>query len=170
VKTNFGKLLLLMLASFGTLPFGSVGATFVPSGAVSGIWTLEGSPFVVQGGIVVTQASALNIEAGVVVKFEANASLIVYGTLIATGRVDQRIVFTSISNAPSADNWQGVWIIGGPAQATLDLVEISFATEAVRIDATSSPTPIVTVSRSDVRDSRIGIGARSSPGGLLART
>lgn len=70
------------------------------SGDVFGIWTLEGSPYIVVDTITVPQNESLTIEPGVEVRFLPLANgvrnlFFVNGSLTATGTVEDSIFFTS---------------------------------------------------------------------------
>lgn len=90
------------------------------SGSQSGTWTLDNSPYIAKGDIVVPTGMTLTIEPGVVVKFSGYYRLQVNGTLLALGTLGQRIVFTSINDnefgiltesstiLPTRRDWQGI--------------------------------------------------------------
>ncbi|MFQ6128952.1 MAG: NosD domain-containing protein [Thermoplasmata archaeon] len=56
-------------------------------------WTLEGSPYIVVGNIVVEDGVTLTIEAGVEVLFDGRYEILVYGTLRSLGKSDMNVVF-----------------------------------------------------------------------------
>lgn len=66
------------------------------SGNQSGQWTLDKSPYIVTGNIVIPENATLSIEPGVVVKFAGYYSINVRGSILALGLLGKRIVFTSI--------------------------------------------------------------------------
>lgn len=97
------KIYLLIIATIITI--GAKAQTSVPGGNVSGVWTLAGSPYNVQGNIHINNANTLTIEPGVVVNFQGPYRLRVYGRLMAVGTIADSIVFTaSGSNNP----WEGI--------------------------------------------------------------
>lgn len=77
-------------------------------------WTACGSPHFVKGDFVVggLESPVLTIEAGAVVRFENNASLIVGeeqpGGLIIEGTAANPVVLTADSSAPKAGFWKGI--------------------------------------------------------------
>ncbi len=77
--------------------------TFI-SGEVSGLWTIDKSPFIIQDIVTVPSGSTLRIEAGVKVKFKTSyniqngATLKVKGTLIAIGTHESKITFTRLQD------------------------------------------------------------------------
>ncbi|MCP4589575.1 MAG: hypothetical protein GY842_02405 [bacterium] len=91
-------------------------------------WNLAGSPYIVTGGgIVVGCDATLTIEAGVVVKFDAELSSIVVGsapwgggTLVARGAEESPIVFTSNDPSPAPGDWSRIHFSDYATDATLD--------------------------------------------------
>lgn len=87
------------------LTFDCSASTTVPAGNVSGIWTLAGSPYDVQGSIQIPDGSTLIIEPGVTVNFQGTYKLNVQGRLLATGTISDTIVFTA---ANTTNGWRGI--------------------------------------------------------------
>lgn len=79
--------------------------TSIPAGNVSGIWTLAGSPYNVQGSIQIVNGTTLTIQPGVTVNFQGTYKLDVQGCLLAIGSVTDTIVFTA-SN--TTNGWRGI--------------------------------------------------------------
>jgi predicted outer membrane repeat protein len=79
--------------------------TSIESGAVSGAWTLEGSPYLILGDIIVPQGQTLTIEPGVQVVFQNAFRFFVEGTLVAEGTSENPIRFTA---APNVSGWGGL--------------------------------------------------------------
>ncbi len=79
--------------------------TSIPAGNVFGIWTLSGSPYNIQGNILIPNDSTLTIEAGVVVDFQGTYKLNVQGRIIAIGSITDTIEFTA-SNISTG--WKGI--------------------------------------------------------------
>jgi len=92
---------------------GSAGPTLV-SGTLTGntTWTIPGSPYVVTGDVIVPLGVTLTVEPGVQVWFDttppASHSIVVSGTLLAVGRPDLRIVFTSNDPFPDRNDWVSI--------------------------------------------------------------
>lgn len=108
-------LFLLILAN---LSF-TVQSTNVPAGNVSGIWTLSGSPYYINGSITVPAASTLEIQPGVKIIFNNTYDLTVDGKLKCLGTLSDSIYFSSASNTI---NWQGIIINGSTSiQDSLEL-------------------------------------------------
>nr|NQU92919.1 PKD domain-containing protein [Bacteroidota bacterium] len=75
--------------------------TYITGGYVSGTWTLDGSPYVIDGEITIHADSSLTIEPGVEILFLSHHKFIVKGTLDAQGIATDLIVFTA------KNIWQG---------------------------------------------------------------
>lgn len=86
--------------------------TIVPSGNVSGNWTIDGSPYVVSSGnITIPNGESLKIEAGVRVEFRGRYKFIVNGHLNAGGMSDDSIIF-AYSGPDSIPGWRGLRMVG----------------------------------------------------------
>ena len=98
----------LLLAFVSISP---VSAAISVSGTISSDeeWTLDGSPYVVTGNILVSTGMTLTVEPGVVVKFSGAYSLQINGALIAQGTAANKITFTSNQNSPAAGDWQNIY-------------------------------------------------------------
>ena len=80
------------------------------SGAVSGVWTKANSPYTVTSGATVNAGDTLRIEAGVVVNFLPQASLVVYGDMESQGTEGDSVYFNF---GPTPDSvWEGVVSFG----------------------------------------------------------
>ena len=55
------------------------------NGNVSGIWTTDGSPYLVTNNLILQPADTLIIDPGVEVKFDGNYRFDIFGTLFAIG-------------------------------------------------------------------------------------
>lgn len=97
------KLFFLLSALFAIIH--SHSQTIVPGGAVSGNWPVSGSPYLIQGAIMVANDSTLTIEPGVRVEFQGNFKFLVMGRILAIGNVTDSITFTA--NNPST-GWLGI--------------------------------------------------------------
>jgi parallel beta-helix repeat protein len=88
--------------------------TLVPTGQVSGTWTLDGSPYLIQGYIEIPSDSTLVIEPGVVVEFQGHYTLQVQGKLLAIGTEHDSILFTVNDTTGFSDpdtslgGWNGI--------------------------------------------------------------
>ncbi len=68
--------------------------THIPPGDVSGTWTIDGSPYIVDGYVIVPVDSTLIIEPSVFVIFSTNNGLRIKGKLISEATENDSIVFT----------------------------------------------------------------------------
>jgi hypothetical protein len=86
------------LALFAIIGLNGVFAqTSVPGGAVSGHWTVSGSPYNIMGSVYIPTLTTLTIDPGVTVSFQTSFGLtmIVQGRLLALGSVGDTITFTA---------------------------------------------------------------------------
>jgi predicted outer membrane repeat protein len=81
------------------------GDTVVPGGAVSGTWVAAGSPYLIQGDIIINNGSTLTIEPGVAVNFQGRYLFTVNGELQAVGTEVDSINFFA---ANTVTGWKGV--------------------------------------------------------------
>ena len=123
------------------------GDTLVPGGPVMGLWSLAGSPYLVQSNISIPSGAQLTIEPGVTVKFQANTSLQITGSMVAQGTFTNRIAFTSAAQVPAPYDWQGISVQSGGPRTVLDYVEIAYARTGLMISGDDSQ---VTLSHSDL--------------------
>ncbi|MEA3475877.1 MAG: right-handed parallel beta-helix repeat-containing protein [Candidatus Cloacimonadota bacterium] len=72
----------------------SFAQTHIPYGDVSGTWTIDGSPYIIDGHINVPVDSALVIEPGVNVIFSDQYYFRIYGKLLSEGILNDTINFT----------------------------------------------------------------------------
>lgn len=79
--------------------------TSIPTGSVSGNWTIAGSPYLIQGHIMVPIDSTLIIDPGVVVSFQGHYKLEVQGDIQAVGALNDTITFTA---ADTINGWWGI--------------------------------------------------------------
>ena len=77
-------------------------ATDVPAGNVSGVWTMEASPFIVTGNIRVPAGESLVIEPGVQVTFSGGHHLRILGSFSANGALGDSVTFTWTSGGFNA--------------------------------------------------------------------
>jgi hypothetical protein len=98
--------------------------------------TLDGSPYIVVGDVVVVSDVFLTIEPGVVVRFTAGTNLVVDGGLIAQGNSTHKIAFTSNSTTPTRGDWGTINIRDYSTAANrIDHVQIEYASTALTLAA-----------------------------------
>ena len=110
MKTLFFIFIFILCSTF------ILAQTNVPGGNVSGIWTMTGSPYLIQGNINVHADSSLSIEPGVNVNFQGDYSLTVEGYLQAIGTETDSIHFFP---ADTSLGWQGIIFWGAPDSSHL---------------------------------------------------
>ena len=85
--------------------------TDIPAGNVSGTWALSGSPFRINGEIVVPDGQTLTIEPGVNIVFTGHYKFNIQGRLLAVGNVNKSIDFTA---QDTSTGWHGIRFINTP--------------------------------------------------------
>jgi PKD repeat protein len=93
-----------------------VDGTTIWGGDVVGAWTLDGSPYRIEGDITVPAGQTLSIEPGVQVIFQSWYQFIVNGTLQADGTAGAPILFSAVDSSPG---WLGIRFIGAADTSTL---------------------------------------------------
>ena len=89
------------------------------AGEVSGVWELEGSPYIAVDNLIVPEGEELIIEPGVEVLFQDRNFLNVLGTLTAVGEPENFIRFSNAQEDPEA--WgSGLCFEGDASRASLD--------------------------------------------------
>ena len=110
----------IFVYSLSTIIFCRVSAysdTIIPGGRVSGTWESAGSPYLIQGEIVVDNNDLLMIQPGVEVIFQGHYKFIVNGYLLAQGAEGDSILIT----AENPDTgWQGLRFINAPDSSVLE--------------------------------------------------
>ncbi|MBD3162780.1 MAG: hypothetical protein GF346_10365 [Candidatus Eisenbacteria bacterium] len=81
--------------------------TIVEGGSVSGVWDVEGSPYLIQGDATIPVGETLAIEPNVLVFADAEVGITVQGTIEAIGGENQPIVFTGPAQGLG---WRGIRI------------------------------------------------------------
>ncbi len=111
-----------MLFSFIAFTVISNAQTIILPGDVSGNWTLSGSPYEIQGEIIIPNDSTLIIEPGVLVEFQGFYKFNVQGRLLAVGTETDTITFT-INDTTGFYNpntilggWNGIEFIDTPLE------------------------------------------------------
>jgi len=95
--------LLISTLFFATFGFGQTEVSGIISSNTT--WTLENSPYIVTGNVLLNEGITLTIEAGVTVKFDADKVLQINGELVAQGTNGSEITFTSNEASPAAGDW-----------------------------------------------------------------
>lgn len=111
-------------------------------------WSVNGSPYIVTGTVTVASAGSLSIAAGATVKFNSGTGLIVQGPLTAVGTATSPVVFTTSSTSTARGQWTGIQFSQSVAGCKLQFAQISYATTAVSLTASSPTIDHVTVTES----------------------
>ena len=107
LQSRIGKVVartVLSILLFGASIISS-GQTPVPGGNVSGTWNASGSPYQIQGSIMVPDGSTLTIDPGVTVNFQVHYKFLVLGRLLAIGTESLNIVITASNQSTG---WYGL--------------------------------------------------------------
>jgi predicted outer membrane repeat protein len=102
----------LVIATIFLMYSFSYAQTIIPAGNVSGNWTLSGSPYLVEGAIMIPNNATLIIEPGVTVNFQGAYKLYLQGRILANGTVADTITFTA---ADTTNGWLGIQFDNTPA-------------------------------------------------------
>jgi hypothetical protein len=98
-------------------------------------WTIENSPYVVIGNVIVEPDVFLTIAPGVVVKFTNGTNLVIDGGLIAQGSSTNKITFTTNASTPTRGDWGKVWIRGN-GLSNISHCIVEYANEGIFYEAT----------------------------------
>ncbi len=108
-KIKFNLLIILFI--FHLIIFSQ---TIIPGGDVSGTWTKENSPYLIEGEITIPDRFQLTIEPGVLIEFQGHYKFNVQGKIQAIGELSDTITFTindttNFSNMEIPDGgWHGL--------------------------------------------------------------
>ncbi len=102
-------------------------STSIPAGTVSGEWTKAGSPYYVEGSVMIADGQTLAIQPGVTVYFASFSKLYVQGQLLATGIPGDSIVFTT----EPGFLWKGIRFENTPSTNDSSILEYCVITRSV---------------------------------------
>lgn len=94
------------------------------SGNVSGVWEIDGSPYIVTGDLTIPRNNRLVIEQGVEVLFDGDYRLTVNGGIIAEGEPENMILF---SRNRRNDHWNSIYIRNPSYENTLSYCIIEYS-------------------------------------------
>lgn len=161
VMRRICALLILLLAVLGP----ARADTILTGGlVVNQTWTPAGSPYVVQGDLIVPQFASLTIEPGTVVRFDGGdlqisgididrTELTIQGTLNAAGTGAQPILFEA-NGGSSPSTWYGIVVSGIAANAFIQHVQIRHAVRGIRSQA---PGSVLQLTQGVLSDNEVGL-------------
>lgn len=118
--------------------------TFVTGGIYSSTtWTLAGSPYILSDTVVVFSNVKVTIQPGVVVKFNNNALMEVWGSLSAIGTSADSIIFTSNSATPYAGIYNGITTTYNSDTLSFRYCRFSYANTSFMNNQESYNDPII---------------------------
>jgi predicted outer membrane repeat protein len=99
----------IIVSLFSILMYGQ---TSIGGGNVSGLWSLSGSPYNINGDITIISGETLVIEPGVRVNFTGSFTFAVQGRILASGTPADSIVFTC---PDTSIGWKGLRFVNTPS-------------------------------------------------------
>lgn len=150
-KAVSGILLALLLFSISTITLNVPLALGTDVGgyiSTDTTWTLNGSPYIVVGDVIVESGVTLTIEPGVIAKFTSGKNLVIDGNLIAQGNSTHKITFTSNAATPSIGDWGTIRIRNN---GTISHSIIEYASQGITFETEGS------LMQSLIRSNNIGI-------------
>jgi hypothetical protein len=72
-------------------------ATVISGGNVSGVWSVAGSPYLINGNIIIPEGESLTLNPGVELQFQGYYTLKIQGRLQAIGTFSDSIKFSTTS-------------------------------------------------------------------------
>lgn len=141
--------------------------TAVPAGNVSGIWTSAGSPYHINGHILVPNGQTLTIEPGVIVKFMGVYKLFCNGQIIANGTEDQVITFTA---ANTNNGWLGIRYEDTPntnGTSSFKHCKIEYGKATITGNNTGGAFNFINFSKCIIEDTEISNNSASMGGGAI---
>ena len=112
------KFIIILIFLFAIFLFSE---TIIPEGDVYGEWSIEGSPYLIEGEITIPNEQTLSIDPGCLIEFQGHYKLNVQGRLLAIGKEAEKIHFTindttGFSNPSSDDgSWHSIRFEETPA-------------------------------------------------------
>jgi hypothetical protein len=104
-------------------------------------WMVANSPYEIIGNVTVAKGATLTIEPGVDVRFGPGSSLIINGSLQASGTSANKISFSSNKNEPIAGDWDGVKLYGDEnSTLTMESCSVQHARTGVTIESLGRAT------------------------------
>ncbi len=109
----------------------ALGPTYV-SGESYGIWDHNSSPYVVFEDVVVPKNQTLTIQPDVEVRFVQGTTLLVHGSIVATGSEGEEVIFTSNETVKEPGQWSGIIISVSSTENLIEFAIIEYGTHGIR--------------------------------------
>jgi predicted transcriptional regulator len=135
----------------------ALGPTYV-TGEISGVWDLEGSPYVVVEDAIVHDGQELLIKPGVEVRFNAAKTLLVHGRILVKGGEGDPVLFTSNATVKAPGDWNSILLSVLSVENVFQFAKIEYATHGIRISEDSSASILNT----QISDCSTGVNMVSS--------
>jgi hypothetical protein len=100
------KITFLTIAAIILMYYFSPAQDTIPPGNVSGTWTLSGSPYIIEGNIIIPKGQTLTIDPGVNIVFDGQYKLDVQGKISAVANATNMITFTCTDTVNA--KWSGI--------------------------------------------------------------
>jgi parallel beta-helix repeat protein len=135
MRTLVSALLLVSVMTLATAQTNLTGGNI----AKDSVWTLAGSPYKVSGSITVNAGFTLQVDSGVVVRFQSGTYLYVTGNLTA-----RQAIFTSskdtVGGTPVKGDWGAIYPNNASATLGLDTCTVKFGSYGIYGSSLSSAT------------------------------
>jgi hypothetical protein len=106
-------------------------------------WTVQNSPYIITGDVVVFPDKTLTIQPGVEIRFNGYYFLEIRGTLVSVGTEANPIIYTSNQASPAIGDWYRVMIKNDQgAKASFEYSEFSYASTATEVECCWNGGPI----------------------------
>ena len=130
-------------------------------------WTMANSPYIVVDTIVIFPGVTLNIQPGVIIKFNNNKRIEVrQAKIIAGGTSQDSIIFTSNSASPSPGNWSQIWINGGTLISKFNYCNFKYANTVFYNKSQNSFIANLEVKNSEFSQNITGVNCEGNNGGF----
>jgi parallel beta-helix repeat protein len=137
----------------------------------SATWLNHGVPYVMAGSVTVNDGETLTIASGNELRFTAQYTLQVNGTLVANGTADNHIVFTSNKSNPAPGDWRQIFFSTSDGGSSLNYCDIFYGgsnTAAVNMSFSSPLISNSTVQHSLQRGIHLSNSSPIIRGSLIA--
>ncbi len=127
--------LLAVVLAMTWVSFGVQAETHIPAGSVSGTWTLAGSPYIIEGNIVVQSTASLTIQPGVTVIQNRYSRFRIEGQLLAIGTPSDSIRFQAADTSSGSEALDFLNTnLSAQDSSKLDYCEISYGVASASPD------------------------------------